>query len=408
MVNLRKGFFRFMSKILITGNGFDLFHHLPTKYGHFMAIMMTIEESSFSEEITFEELFGKFFKNQFQNDYRLICENYDDDKIKFLKSDLDEINDFLKNNYWFRHFKSVLNISTWIDFEMEIERILCQLSILFFESKIIKIDKIDLSEINLSENFVNFGIASINNSHSIKMNDLYIDLRSKKIDEIKVLEHLAKSLKEFTSIFNKYLIYIVFPFYSNYKKSNKKYFEKIDQFLTFNYTDSLQKFYRIEDSKLSYIHGRTNSSGEEHNIVLGIESLPEKLKEFKIYDFEKSFQRVINNVNSVFVEEPKEGKYSERIHFFYIIGHSLDKSDSNYINDVFRYLILDESKSSKIIIFYYDSDDYKLKLRNLYSYVGKITIERLNKDERLLFKMLNDNNLMKYINDIEINEDIYI
>ena len=49
-----------MSKILITGNGFDLFHHLPTKYGHFMAIMMTIEEISFSSDIiTFEELFGR-------------------------------------------------------------------------------------------------------------------------------------------------------------------------------------------------------------------------------------------------------------------------------------------------------------------------------------------------------------
>ena len=51
-----------MSKILITGNGFDLFHYLPTKYGHFIAIMTTIEDCNFSEDVSFEELFGKVFK----------------------------------------------------------------------------------------------------------------------------------------------------------------------------------------------------------------------------------------------------------------------------------------------------------------------------------------------------------
>lgn len=397
-----------MSKILITGNGFDLFHHLPTKYGHFMEIMTTIEESNFSNEVSFEELFGKFFKNKFPNDYILMIENYDVNKIKFLKSDLDEINIFLKKNYWFKHFKSVLNISTWIDFEIEIERTLCKLSILFYESKNNKIGKIDLSKINLSENFVNLGISFIINSHWIRIEDAFIDKRSKNIDEIKVLEHLAQSLKQFTSIFNKYLVSVVSPFYGCRKEINKNYFEKVDQFLTFNYTDSLQKFYEIDESKLSYIHGRTNFSSEEHNIVLGIESLPEELKEFKVYDFEKSFQRVISNVNSIFVEEPQGGKYTKKVRFFYVIGHSLDKSDSNYINDIFRYLILDESKSSKIIVFYYDKSDYTLKLRNLFSYIGKETIEKFNKEERLVFVTLNENNLVHYINDIEIDDEIYV
>jgi hypothetical protein len=397
-----------MSKILITGNGFDLFHHLPTKYGHFMAIMITIEDCNFSDEVSFEELFGRVFKIKFPDDYTLMIENYDVNNIKFLKSDLDEINDFLKKNYWFKHFKSVLNITTWIDFEMEIERTLSKLSILFYESKNTRIGKIDLSKINLSENFVNLGISFIINSHWIKIQDAFIDKRSKNIDETKVLEHLAQSLKQFTSIFNKYLVSVVSPFYGCRKELNKNYFEKVDQFLTFNYTDSLQKFYKIEESKLSYIHGRTNFSREEQNIVLGIESLPEKLKEFKVYDFEKSFQRVISNVNSVFVEEPQGGKYAKKVHFFYVIGHSLDKSDSNYINDVFRYLILDESKSSKIVVFYYDNSDYTLKLRNLFSYISKETIEKFNKEERLIFKLLNETNLNKYINEIEFNEETYV
>ena len=47
---------------------------------------------------------------------------------------LKKINDLLKKNHWFSHFKSVSNLSTWIDFEMEIERVLNQFAILFNES----------------------------------------------------------------------------------------------------------------------------------------------------------------------------------------------------------------------------------------------------------------------------------
>jgi hypothetical protein len=405
---LRKGFFKFMSKILITGNGFDLFHGLPTKYGHFMAIMMTIEDCNFEDKITFEELFGKIFRKKFSYEYDLILENYHTKNMFFEDKKIEEIRLFLKDNSWYQHFKSVLNLTTWIDFEIEIERILNELSILFNKQIEKNVIRYSPTEIYIRENFLIFGITSMINTYAFRINDKYIDSRTKIIDERKVLEHLSQSLKHFTLIFNNYLFNIVFPFYSSNKIDNVKYFEKIDQFLTFNYTDSIQKFYGIEESKLRFIHGRVNENNNEHNIILGIESIPEKLNKFKVYDFEKSFQRVISNVNSVFIEEPQAGKYLTKVHFFYVIGHSLDKSDSNYINDVFRYLTLDESKSSKIIIFYYDQDDYTLKLRNLYSYVGKITIERLNKDERLLFKTLNDKNLIEYINDIEINEDIYI
>ena len=58
-----------MSKILITGNGFDLFHHLPTKYGHFMAVMKTIENLNKNDEFTFEDLFGGYFKNEYKKGY---------------------------------------------------------------------------------------------------------------------------------------------------------------------------------------------------------------------------------------------------------------------------------------------------------------------------------------------------
>ncbi|WP_052257153.1 AbiH family protein [Flavobacterium sp. AED] len=51
-----------MAKILITGNGFDLFHHLPTKYGHFMSIMKAIEENNFSKIFHLKIYLGHFLK----------------------------------------------------------------------------------------------------------------------------------------------------------------------------------------------------------------------------------------------------------------------------------------------------------------------------------------------------------
>lgn len=119
-----------MAKILITGNGFDLFHHLPTKYGHFMSIMKTIEGNNFSKDISFEDLFGSFFKDENQIDYKLIVENY---KVAEFKFEVDKINDLkvsLHNNLWYKYFKNVIEIETWIDFEVEVENVLKQLSIL--------------------------------------------------------------------------------------------------------------------------------------------------------------------------------------------------------------------------------------------------------------------------------------
>ena len=71
-----------MSKILITGNGFDLFHHLPTKYEHFILVMKTIEEIEINEKVEFDDLFGHYFKQVTNIDYNYIKENYFADASK--------------------------------------------------------------------------------------------------------------------------------------------------------------------------------------------------------------------------------------------------------------------------------------------------------------------------------------
>ena len=118
-----------MSKILITGNGFDLFHNLPTKYQHFMSVMTTIENHQYLSEVCFEEIFGGVFKDKFSNDFNSIVENYKIENIKFSNNKINKLNGLLNDNLWYKYFKTVLEIDTWIDFEMEIENILNQLVI---------------------------------------------------------------------------------------------------------------------------------------------------------------------------------------------------------------------------------------------------------------------------------------
>ena len=118
-----------MSKILITGNGFDLFHHLPTKYHHFISIMKTIEHVQYESTIvSFEELFGRIFMKSHQREYDLIKENYNTESIKFSHEKLARIKQLIETNIWYKYFKNVTEIDTWIDFESEIENVLIQIS----------------------------------------------------------------------------------------------------------------------------------------------------------------------------------------------------------------------------------------------------------------------------------------
>lgn len=387
-----------MSKILITGNGFDLFHHLPTKYGHFMSIMMTIEEINFTDGVTFEELFGSFFKEKFERDYNLLKEKHNVDKINFLNTDLEVINDLLKVNLWFKYFKSVLNLKTWIDFEMEIENVLSKIAIVFEASRKgnFKGNMYKLSDLNIDENFTVFQISTLISRDVIRINESYLDVRSKKINEIEVLMLLVNSLKQFTLLFNKYLVLIVEKFLEQKEfKYSEIDFRVMDKIFTFNYTNVFEKLYSINNDKIVYLHGKMNKIDSCQNLVLGISDIPESLKSNKVFDFTKYYQKIRKNNNCKFIELPTNSKNNLKETIFYIIGHSLDESDAKYIIDLFKYLELDNNKYSKICVFYFDENDFDNKLNNLIKIIGEDSVVEMHKESRLYFEKLTTENLKK-------------
>ncbi|NNT71202.1 hypothetical protein HKT18_03135 [Flavobacterium sp. IMCC34852] len=380
-----------MPKILITGNGFDLYHGLPTKYGHFMTIMETIENISIEKDLNFDELFGEEFKRQFIDDYQILKKHYKTDNLLFTIKDIGNIKSVLSND-WYKLFKKINTLDTWIDFEQETADVLEQISLIFELSEHSQHkSSFSLRDTDVYERFETFNFWTFN-SYYIRLNSDFFDHRKNRIKEKKILELMFNSFSEFTSIFNKYLSIIVSKFYENY--CGEIYFPKdsIDKIFSFNYTPSMELLYKKEG--VIYIHGKISLKEDDQNIILGVDELPEKLKENRMFDFLKNYQKIIKKSNVEIIHISNCNYDIENIFFFF--GHSLDASDREYIQSLFDFLEKDPNNRSRIIIFYKDLKDHKRKLANLFSYMEKNKIVRLEMEKRIEFIQINKENLMLY------------
>lgn len=394
-----------MSKILITGNGFDLFHHLPTKYHHFISIMQTIEGNQYNADVSFDGLFGRVFKIKHQFEYNLIEENYNTASIKFSHEKLNSIKLLLETNLWYKHFKNVVEIDTWIDFEVEIENVLNQLKLFnkYLDNRVIrKNDFIDpLIEFS---NFEIFNIVKIQGDNGYFNLDLkYINKRKSLIDLKKIVEDLLVSFECFIVIFNRYLVDVVSAFYTEIKQKTVIPFHLMNEIYTFNYTPTFENIYNIDKSKMVYLHGKIHEDCKLQNLVLGISEINDEVKKSKVYGFAKYYQKVNKNSNNKFIEVPKKETSSLGETIFYIIGHSLDASDKEYIVDLFEFLKFDYDKYSKICIFYFNERDKENKWNNLFNIIDKNFILEMNKSNRLYFVELSVENISK-----EFCKDLYV
>lgn len=393
-----------MPKILITGNGFDLFHNLPTKYQHFISVMQSIEESDFNMDVPFEILFGGLFREAHHVDYKLIKERYNTDQVVFNYNKLNKIKILLEANLWYKHFKTVLEIDTWIDFEAEVGNIINQVCIFRkFDSKS-KVKRNDLSDKDISfYDFVVFNLITRVNDTAFKMNKKYVNQRKSIIDIAKIFEDLSKSFEEFIVIFNRYLVDVVSVFYDAVINKEKNPFHLMSEIYTFNYTPTLEIIYGVDNSNITYLHGKISDDNQVQNLVLGVSDISADIKIEKAYDFTKYYQKIKKNSNNIFVEIPPKNQGYDEETIFYIVGHSLNESDDSYISRVFDFLKEDKYDKGKVCVFYYDSKDRDSKIRNLLTVVGEERISRLHQSKRLYFTELNIENLI-----IEFNKELYV
>lgn len=439
-------------KIVILGNGFDLRHFLPTSYNHLISILCEIEKlPEDKESISFSDLFDGVFKEKNEWFYNQINEYYRTENFIFNLEEIKSIQNRLLDNSWFQYFKSVdeNKIETWIDFEMEIERVLFSVLEYFdaFHNNLFKRKpeflrkKFNFSineysdycknklQLNILKNFnlLDFSPRSLTAFLNKKF-ILNIDKEIQYFKEKDFFNFIYQSLEDFVGIFNDYILNIINAFNGNLVEEKKegftnregKYlFQQVKTIFSFNYTNTFDNFYgfkqrseseqlkmivdlhisKKESVKIEFLHGsyveNWKKDSDKLKIVLGVDDIHESLKKHKLFQFTKYFQKLHKQTDYLFLKdfEATNRTKNQNRYIFYFWGHSLDYSDRQYIREVFN--LVANSDGSKIKIFYHSISAKGDQLKNLLGIIEKEIIEKFMKDKIIEFIESTSENLFE-------------
>lgn len=220
------------------------------------------------------------------------------------------------------------------------------------------------------------------------------------LDEIHILKFLSNQLNDFKEIFSLYISEIIDKLQPKKPFIAPKCLDNgLSAVFTFNYSESFQRFYDIKlglIDKVQHLHG----NAKVNNIVLGIDDLNDELKPYKIYYFVKTHQKIINDTDYQFLDDEKltikqlhiGGKLynsSDFIPYKIIIwGHSLDISDKEYIQDIFRLNLENSMHEVTLEIWYYGTPH--TSLANLIHIMGKDIVQNWVKKGWLKFEKVPD------------------
>lgn len=382
---------KIIMNILIIGNGFDLAHGLPTKYGDFLKYAQAYEkykdicrQESVKEEWEKADEIGK--------EYILHFSNLFDQNRKYY----DELGELIQENIWLSYFtdvfenRSILGKDGWIDFESEIAEIIqamdrAKKTILEQINRGEKTGKMTQSQLNILSPI--FGLGKNINCKSVSFEEKSIQYRKDQF--LNDLNRLIRCLEIYLCCF--------VETNDRYKKINTlqdiEEMPIIDKVLSFNYTHTYKKIYEMNSGLVcDYIHGeaKLENSIETNNMVLGIdEYLDEEHKntEIEYIEFKKFFQRIhketgclyrewIDEIKSnaaiketIAVENRADGYIRQtqgvNFHKVFIYGHSLDVTDKDILKD----FILNDNVQTTV--FYLDKNDYGKKIINLVRIIGQ-------------------------------------
>jgi hypothetical protein len=275
-----------MNKLVVVGNGFDIYHGLDTRYISF----------------------GKFLKERYSNIYDNLLEFYGFSDID--DSDVDKL---------------------WAEFEY---------SLSLLDGDTVLENNSDYIAIPASEEFRDRDWGAM----AVQIEMLVEDLT----------DNLFKAFKEF-------ILQVKFPFDDELEVKKLK-LNPNDLYLTFNYTNTLERYYKIPSQNISYIHGKAEESGSK--LLLGHGIAPENFKEKQVepptglsdddlseweehmadsYDhsYELGKDALFNYFTKSFKETSKI--ISDNQYFFYdlkgikeilVLGHSLSEVDIPYFSKI--------------------------------------------------------------------------
>lgn len=363
--------------ILILGNGFDIAHGLKTKYSDFL----------------------EYCNDEYQSYIRGIKSNY---MVCYEK------------NIWMKHFitrQSELKGDTWIDLEEEIYSVIQSIQKLpiVVYAKTNKKSSGYILEVPIHDTELNLCKLSkiLKTPHygdTLKKEGFYNPLDRHYIkyyieNYIDLINLLYKHLRDFTKVFEQYLHEEVLSNMDNAPKYNLCINSKCVSLLSFNYTDTCERLYKINfnhndcgiKTQAVYVHGKIKDN-DNCNLVLGTYSFDNEEIPAGFNVFRKHNQRHRYATIEKYQDLLNELKYPKKryIPTFHIIGHSLDKSDHN----ILKHILLARD-NSRINIYYHDQDVLERLINNITDIIGeeevmsKVRFIHQHNDERSILKEIN-------------------
>lgn len=285
--------------ILVIGNGFDLAHRLPTTYKDFLEFASVFRE--------YDSVKGKFllkFSDSYRGGIEEILKEFGKNLDNERKEELvKELRDLVRYNKWLNYFWKINRYGNWIDFEMEMSRIIQSL------------DKVRKDRNNKIKNDIKpYNIRTALSYDEKVLNKASLYIRTENLERIK--QNVINDLNELTRCLEIYLCNYVGE--KEIKLRLPDIEEKsFDCVLSFNYTDTFEKIYDSEDSKIKYdyIHGKVNvnSDIEKCNLILGIdeylEDSEEQQKDNEYIQFKKFYQRIYKKTGCKYTDWIEEAGF---------------------------------------------------------------------------------------------------
>ncbi len=356
-----------INRVLIIGNGFDLYHELPTSYKNFVDILKILKRKG--GKITCKEINSVIPNFAFN--------------VEFDESECNEditFENFVESNFWTNYFikKYGDNKTTWIDLENDILAYLTQLELIYDEIlEFLKVRKIDNSLNMFHVSYADGKIAHNNQKkckYSMFTENFFEDYQNKfgiykrnlideissyyykkywesahdrilKIDDLHKI--LLEELQSFNLMLTEYLEYFSEGFVCEENRKIKNFIieENFDFIVSFNYTETFLKYKNISKAEIFYIHGNIYDK-----IILGLSDASNAPTRFK-----KSYLR---SLNGLYDYDILEGCEILDIHIF---GHSLDVSDEMFFKELF---ILNKKNHFANYNIYYRNFEQKADLLN--------------------------------------------
>ncbi len=394
-------------KVLVLGNGFDLYHKLPTRYIDFMNVIKRLKElgEGYKKCHYIRFMFGEDSPLYTENEFIQECYKVHSDVIKGTKIDikkLDKMVELSNKNMWVAYFEKICELDIgWIDFEKEIVDVLECFKRIFDYARTIEdfigyvewseSNQLRLRDIELFHKFGRFqsATANINNSYiSFDKNYLTSEMegtRIRRIDEEKIINEMYSELRDFIEILNIYIEEFIDQIAVN-KNSNNEIFGQADCVVSFNYTNVYEKLY-VQERRVPvyHIHGRA----KEHNIVLGVNANEDDELEkidTRFIRFKKYFQRIEGETDIEYakiLEEYDDARdFGEEVEV-YFVGHSLDITDEDIIKELIE-------QSDKVTIYYHSQEVLKDYITNMVKLFGKRKVTQMRLNEKLKFEKLSE------------------